>query len=153
MDAVAAGLDLGLINPTGRLTDSHGPLLLCAPVALTQGDIRELQLAKGAIAAGMEILLKLRGATPADLQRLYLAGAFGNYVNRQSARRIGLLNFPLEKIQPSGNTALLGAKIALFSFNGEDGSFASVRRRVEHVMLSEDPAFQDTYVEQMSFPA
>ena len=153
VDAVAAGLDLGLINPTGRLTDSHGPLLLCPPVALTQGDIRELQLAKGAIAAGMEILLKLRGATPADLQRLYLAGAFGNYVNRQSARRIGLLNFPLEKIQPSGNTALLGAKIALFSFNGEDGSFASVRRRVEHVMLSEDPAFQDTYVEHMSFPA
>jgi len=153
VDAVAAGLDLGLINPTGRLTDSHGPLLLCPPVALTQGDIRELQLAKGAIAAGMEILLKLWGATPADLQRLYLAGAFGNYVNRQSARRIGLLNFPLEKIQPSGNTALLGAKIALFSFNGEDGSFASVRRRVEHVMLSEDPAFQDTYVEHMSFPA
>ena len=153
VDAVAASLDLGLINPTGRLTDSHGPLLLCPPVALTQGDIRELQLAKGAIAAGMEILLKLWGATPADLQRLYLAGAFGNYVNRQSARRIGLLNFPLEKIQPSGNTALLGAKIALFSLNGEDGSFASVRRRVEHVMLSEDPAFQDTYVEQMSFPA
>ena len=153
VDAVAAGLDLGLINPTGRLTDSHGPLLLCPPVALTQGDIRELQLAKGAIAAGMEILLKLWGAAPADLQRLYLAGAFGNYVNRQSARRIGLLNFPLEKIQPSGNTALLGTKIALFSFNGEDGSFASVRRRVEHVMLSEDPAFQDTYVEHMSFPA
>jgi len=152
VDAVAAGLDLGLINRTGRLTDSHGSLMLCPPVALTQKDIRELQLAKGAIAAGMGILLKLWGATPADLKRLYLAGAFGNYVNRQSARRIGLLNFPLEKVQPSGNTALLGAKIALFSFNGEDGSFSSVRKRVEHVMLSEDPAFQDTFVEQMSFP-
>jgi uncharacterized 2Fe-2S/4Fe-4S cluster protein (DUF4445 family) len=153
VDAVAAGLDLGLINLTGRLPNSNGGLMLCPPVTLTQQDIRELQLAKGAIAAGMEILLTLWGATPADLKRLYLAGAFGNYVNRQSARRIGLLNFPLEKVQPSGNTALLGAKIALFSFNGEDGSFSSVRKRVEHVMLSNDPAFQDTFVEQMSFPA
>jgi uncharacterized 2Fe-2S/4Fe-4S cluster protein (DUF4445 family) len=153
VDAVAVGLDLGLINPMGRLSNSNGTLMLCPPVNLTQQDIRELQLAKGAIAAGAEILLKLWGAEPADLQRLYLAGAFGNYINRQSAQRIGLLNFPLEKVQPAGNTALLGAKIALFSLNGEDGSFASVRRRIEHIMLSADPAFQDTFVEQMSFPA
>jgi uncharacterized 2Fe-2S/4Fe-4S cluster protein (DUF4445 family) len=153
VDAVAAGLDLGLINASGRLPDNNGVLVLCPPVTLTQQDIRELQLAKGAIAAGIEILLGMRGAAPADLQRLYLAGAFGNYINRQSALRIGLLNFPLEKVRPAGNTALLGAKIALFSLNGEDGSFASVRRRIEHVMLSADPAFQDTFVEQMSFPA
>jgi len=153
VDAVAVGLDLGLINPMGRLSNSNGTLMLCPPVNLTQQDIRELQLAKGAIAAGAEILLKLWGAAPGDLQRLYLAGAFGNYINRQSAQRIGLLNFPLEKVQPAGNTALLGAKIALFSLNGEDGSFASVRRRIEHIMLSADPAFQDTFVEQMPFPA
>jgi uncharacterized 2Fe-2S/4Fe-4S cluster protein (DUF4445 family) len=153
VDAVATGLDLGLINPTGRLPGRDGTLSLCPPVTLTQRDIRELQLAKGAIAAGIEILLKLWGATAADLQRLFLAGAFGNYINRQSARRIGLLNFPLEIVQPAGNTALLGAKIALFRLNGGDGSFASERRRIEHLMLSTDPAFQDIFVEQMSFPA
>jgi uncharacterized 2Fe-2S/4Fe-4S cluster protein (DUF4445 family) len=153
VDAVAAGLDLGLIQPSGRLSSGDGTLTLCPPVALSQSDIRELQLAKAAIAAGIRILLGRWNAEPRDLTRLYLAGAFGNYINRSSARRIGLLNFPLEKVKPAGNTALLGAKLALFNEREEDFTYASLRRRVEHISLNADPHFQDLFVEEMAFPA
>jgi uncharacterized 2Fe-2S/4Fe-4S cluster protein (DUF4445 family) len=153
VDAVATALDLGLIQPTGRLANGGDALLLHPPVSLSQTDIRQLQLAKAAIAAGIRLLLDRWGATNEDLARLYLAGAFGNYVDRTSARRIGLLAFPLEKVQPVGNTALLGAKLALFSSDSEDGTYPHLRQKVEHLSLSADPAFQEVYVEELSFPA
>jgi len=150
--AVAAGLDLDSISPAGGL--KHGQTWeLATPVRLTQSDIRELQLAKGAIAAGVRILLARLGASTDDVARVYLAGAFGNYINRASARRIGLLNFPLDKIEPAGNTALLGAKMALFAPAAESELHSEVRRKTEHISLAADPAFQETYVEQMLFPA
>ena len=108
VDAVAAGLDLGKIQPTGRFANGIGSWELAAPVALTQSDIRELQLAKGAIAAGIRMLLDRFGTSAGELKKLYLAGAFGNYINRASAQRIGLINFPSEKVEAAGNTALLG---------------------------------------------
>jgi len=150
VDAVAAGLDLGLISPSGRFAHRNGDWKLCAGVSLTQKDVRELQLAKAAIASGL-VMLRERwdGANPAHL---YLAGAFGNYVNRCSAQRIGLVDYPPDQVQPAGNTALLGAKLALFSLDGEDGSYANLRSRVEHVGLSADPHFQDIFVQQLNFP-
>ena len=153
VDAVAGALDLGKILPTGRLADGGGEMPLCLPVKLTQTDIRELQLAKGAISAGVRILLQQWGAGMGDLTALYLAGAFGNYINRASARRIGLIPFPREIVHPSGNTALLGAKKALFLTEVEGGSYAELRKKIRHVSLSEDPAFQEIYVDEMSFPA
>ncbi len=151
VDAVAAGLDLGRIDPTGRL--SHGDALeLAPPVALRQADIRELQLAKAAIAAGLRILLEQWGARPDQLARLHLAGAFGNYINRASARRIGLLDFPDATVLPSGNTALLGAKLVLLANDADDGTFAALRSRVRHVSLGEDARFQDIFVDEMRFP-
>ncbi len=152
VDAVAAGLDLGRVLPTGRLTGGDS-FVLAAPVSLTQQDVRELQLAKGAIAAGLRLLLEQWGAAQQDLDRVYLAGAFGNYINYASARRIGLLGFPPEKVRPAGNTALLGAKLALFSLGEQDGSYPHVLSKVRHVCLNQDPHFQDAYVEEMSFPA
>ena len=154
VDAVAAALDLGMIQPSGRLRDgANGTLMLCPPVALTQNDIRELQLAKGAIAAGICLLLARWGAEAKDLTRLYLAGAFGNYINRSSARRIGLLDFPPEMVTPAGNTALLGAKLALFNSDEADFAYTSLRGKIQHVALNADPRFQETFVEQMAFPA
>jgi uncharacterized 2Fe-2S/4Fe-4S cluster protein (DUF4445 family) len=152
VDAVAAGLELGRIHPSGRFANGGGAWELAAPVVLTQNDIRELQLAKGAIAAGIRILLDRYGASPRDLKKLFLAGAFGNYINRTSAQRIGLISFPLERVEAAGNTALLGAKLALFSLPGEDGSFAQLRKRTEHVSLKADRDFQETFVEEMTFP-
>jgi uncharacterized 2Fe-2S/4Fe-4S cluster protein (DUF4445 family) len=152
VDAVAAGLDLGRIGSTGRLTGEATSIPLETPIAVTQADVRELQLAKGAIAAGFRILLKRAEADAGDVQRLYLAGAFGNYISRASARRIGLLEFPLDIIRPAGNTALRGAKVALFETGGPDGAYEDLRRRVEHVPLAADPQFQDLYAGSMAFP-
>jgi len=150
VDAVAAGLDLGMISPSGRFANGGSAWQICAGVALTQKDIRELQLAKAAIASGLIMLRERWGG--ADPERLYLAGAFGNYVKRASARRIGLIDYPPDRVEPAGNTALLGAKLALFSLDGEDGWYAGLRSRVEHVSLSSDPHFQDIFIQQLNFP-
>ncbi len=119
-------------------------------MAISQNDVRELQLAKAAIAAGIQMLAGKMGAR--DLKRIYLAGAFGNYINRASARKIGLIDFPPEKTKPAGNTALLGAKMALFQLGSGDGSYAELRKRIQHVALNLDPSFQDVFVEQLAFP-
>ncbi len=147
VDAAAAGLQLGKIDASGRI--AGGELAIAPPVRITQADVRELQLAKGAIAAGFRILLKRAGARPEEVRRLYLAGAFGNYIDRESARRIGMLEFPPDIIRPAGNTALRGAKMALFD---DDEDYAALRSRVEHVPLAADPEFMGLYASAMGFP-
>ena len=149
VDAVAVGLALGAIQPNGRFA-RNAPFVLLPPVQITQADVRELQLAKGAIAAGVKILLACWGATTADVTRVDLAGAFGNYINRASAQRIGLLDFPGDRIEAVGNTALLGAKLALFE---NDLEFETITRRIEHVPLGDDPNFQESFVAALGFPA
>lgn len=152
VDAVAVGLDLGIIRPNGRLAAGGDAWELAPPVAISQTDIRQLQLAKGAIAAGIRLLLDEWGARPEDVSELVLAGAFGNYVKRISARRIGLIDFPPERVTPQGNTALLGAKLALFAGELDHGRHAAIRAMTRHRTLSDDPRFMDVYVEEMSFP-
>lgn len=151
VDAVAAALQLGRILPTGRLANGTQELELMAPVAITQSDIRELQLAKGAIAAGLRILLDRWGAMVNQLERVYLAGAFGNYVNAASARRIGLLELPPEKIEPAGNTALRGTKILLLGPSRRLELIEQIMRLTQHVSLASDPHFQDVFVDCMRF--
>ncbi len=150
VDAVASSLELGWIDITGRLSEGRDSLPLCDSIELTQKDVRELQLAKGAIAAGFEILCDIWGGEQCSLDRLNLAGAFGNYINRSSARRIGLLKYPEEKIVPVGNSALLGAKQALFVEAGED--FSKITNKVEHVSLSVHQRFQEVFADSMLFP-
>lgn len=151
VDAVACALDLGWIATTGRFRNRE-VLKLRPPVQLIQADIRELQLAKGAIAAGLRLLCGQLGASLDDLKRVHLAGAFGNYINMASARRIGLLEVPGEKIHAAGNTALLGAKLALFDLAKPGNDYTALLSRIRHVSLNEDPAFQETFVECMTFP-
>jgi uncharacterized 2Fe-2S/4Fe-4S cluster protein (DUF4445 family) len=146
VDAVAAGLDSGRIDPAGRLGE---PMALSGSVTLHPHDVRELQLAKGAIAAGLRILTARFGAKIDDISRLYLAGAFGNYISRTSARRIGLLHLPIERLVPAGNTALNGAKRALFE---DAASWDDLAQRIAYVGLNEDPAFPDIFAEEMRFP-
>ncbi len=149
VDAVAAGLDLDLILPSGRLPGGRN-LALVEPVRLTQTDIRELQLAKGAIAAGLRLLNNQHGTPKKPPARIDLAGAFGNYLNLASARRIGLIDQPPERVRPVGNAALLGAKMALFDDDPE--AWDEIRRNAEHVGLGSDPEFMDAYVAEMTFP-
>jgi uncharacterized 2Fe-2S/4Fe-4S cluster protein (DUF4445 family) len=147
VDAVAAGLELGAIEACGRMLPPSIPL--SSTVALYPKDVRELQLAKGAIAAGLSILTAEFGATVDDIERLYLAGAFGNYVNRASAHSIGLLRLPVERVSAAGNTALLGAKRALF----EDGAgWDALAGRIEHIALHESPGFEDAFAAEIRFP-
>lgn len=151
VDAVACALDLGWIQPNGRLAEGT-EWMIRPPVALQQADIRELQLAKGAIAAGLNLLLKQWGATLQDVTQVWLAGAFGNSIQRTSAQRIGLLPFPIERVKPVGNTALLGAKLGLFQLPVERGEYRALRDITRHVSLNDDPEFLDTFVDAMSFP-
>ncbi len=146
VDAVAAGLTLGWINPSGRIALPEREIVVQSPVVINQADIRELQLAKGAIAAGLQILLTQAGLRTSDLKRIYLAGAFGNYINVESGRRIGLLDFPPDMIEQAGNTALRGAKMSL-----ADG-YHEILTITQHVPLATDTRFQEIFAEQMTFP-
>jgi uncharacterized 2Fe-2S/4Fe-4S cluster protein (DUF4445 family) len=149
VDALAGALDLGLMSADGALAPDVDAIRLAEPVVVTQRDVREVQLAKGAIAAGLRLLLRRLQLEPADLEHLYLAGAFGNYVDRRSAHRIGLLPVPVERVIPIGNAALLGAKLATFE---DDCEFQTLRDRTEHVPLHVDPGFQDVFADEMLFP-
>jgi uncharacterized 2Fe-2S/4Fe-4S cluster protein (DUF4445 family) len=147
VDAVAAGLISKTIRPSGRIADGTKIFPIKAPVVLYQADIRELQLAKAAIASGFRLLLKRLGATASSLKSIYLAGAFGNYVQAQSAIGIGLLEAPIERIHANGNTALHGAKILLLS-TGEPAL-----PRIEHISLAAVPGFQDEFASCIAFPS
>jgi len=145
VDAVAVGLEIGAITPSGRL-GTDWPLK--DGVTLTPHDVRELQLAKGAIAAGLKLLTARFGATPADLTTLYLAGAFGNAVSRTAAHRIGLLRLPADRIVSVGNTALKGAKQALFA---DLVDFETLAQQIDYLPLNEEPDFQEVFAEEMGF--
>ena len=147
VDAVAAILDLGLVDIGGRLSGGRKSIELQGEVELFQADIRELQLAKAAIAAGVRLLLKHYGVSMDSLQRVYLAGAFGNYISPTSGSRIGLLEMPVERIFPAGNTALRGTKIELATGSLHESGCT------EHFNLASDPDFQDTFVTCMAFPS
>jgi uncharacterized 2Fe-2S/4Fe-4S cluster protein (DUF4445 family) len=147
VDAVAVGLQSGAILSSGRIANGTKHFPVAGPVVLYQADIRELQLAKGAIASGFKLLLKRLGADAAGLSKVHLAGAFGNYVQIDSAVRIGLIQAPRNVIHAAGNTALRGAKMLLLSL--EEPALPAI----EHIGLAADPEFQNEFAECMSFPA
>jgi uncharacterized 2Fe-2S/4Fe-4S cluster protein (DUF4445 family) len=146
VDAVAVGLESGMILTSGRISDGTKLFPIRDEVVLCQADIRELQLAKGAIASGFRLLLKRLGKNAGNLQSIYLAGAFGNYVQIESALGIGLIEAPMALIHAAGNTALRGAKILLLA--AEDPALPAI----EHISLAADPDFQDDFASCMTFP-
>jgi uncharacterized 2Fe-2S/4Fe-4S cluster protein (DUF4445 family) len=120
-------------------------------IRLTQNDVRELQLAKGAISAGVKTLMQAMGVDTKDIDIIYLAGALGNYVHPLSAMRIGLIpRINPEKIVPLGNAASSGAKMVLLSRQYWDKA-AEIAQFVEHVELSTHPNLFDYFVQEMSF--
>jgi uncharacterized 2Fe-2S/4Fe-4S cluster protein (DUF4445 family) len=122
------------------------------PIYLWQRDVREVQLATGAIRAGINILLRRAGLTPEDLGQVLLAGAFGNFIRRNNARRIGLLpQIPCDRIRFIGNAASLGAKLALLSVHERERA-RELQKKAEHIDLSLDPEFQMEFGMAMMFP-
>lgn len=169
IDAVAVLLDLGAIDPTGRFTRpdaletevteiNHQTAFVLAldekgipSVYLTQKDIREVQLAKAAIRAGIRLLQKRLSIADADIKHVFLAGAFGNYIRPQSALRIGLLpDVPVDCIQPIGNAAGSGAQLALVSSHYRKLA-ADLARRIEYIEIANEPDFQPAFADSMSF--
>lgn len=149
VDACVAARRLGWLAGTGRILRSDRRLPLAPGVDLTQDDIRQLQLAKGAVAAGFWLLLRRMNLAPEDLGRVWLAGAFGNAIDRASAHAVGLLPIPPERVTPAGNTALLGARLAL---GDDDHGYRALRARCQHVQLKTDEGFEDVYLDGMAFP-
>ena len=179
VDAVAALLDLGVVDWTGLIdvetrdrlparirsrVEMRGEerLVVLAragehgaerEITLTQDDIRQVQLCKGAIASGVAMLQHVAGIATDQVEELMLAGGFGNYLSVRSARRIGLIpaELPEESIRYVGNAAALGAQLALVS-EAERARAEVIARRIEHVSLAAHPDFETIFVDCMNFP-
>ncbi len=149
VEAVAACLDLGWIDPSGRITLDEKQIHLVDGVLITQQDIRQLQLAKAAVAAGLQILVDEWGTSYDELNTIYLAGAFGNYVSLDAIERIGLTPLPAKRLTPTGNSSLRGAKYAL---GLQDKNWRQpVLQTTTHFTLSEHPSFEELYINSMAF--
>ncbi len=115
-------------------------------VTLTQKDVRELQLAKGAIRTGIEMLMKEANIKSGDIKEVLLSGVFGNYINREKAVLLGLIPpFPLERIHFIGNGAMDGALRALLDTE-ERRRADEIPALVQHVELSGRTGFEATFV-------
>jgi uncharacterized 2Fe-2S/4Fe-4S cluster protein (DUF4445 family) len=125
---------------------------ITSDIVLTQGDIRELQKAKAAIHAGAEILLQRMELTEQDISKLVVAGAFGNYIDPENARTIGMYpDIPLEKVEFVGNLAGTGARMSLISREMREYT-ETISRNVKYVELAIDKNFQDEYLNSFYFP-
>ena len=163
IDLVAQLRKAELIDESGHLESGQeipGRFVLVPPeksangkgVYLTQKDIGEVQLAKAAIAAGICLLMKQLSITEEKIQTVYIAGAFGNYMNPKSAAMIGMLpESLLERIVPVGNAAGEGAKIALLN-KKERQEMNQTVGHMEFVELAVSPEFQDCFIDELCFP-
>ena len=148
IDGVAGLLESGLLEDTGYLEED---VCFAGNVGLTAEDIREVQLAKGAIRAGMETLLAEEKMDAAGLEGLYVAGGFGSYMSAKSAERIGLFpKIDLSRIKICGNAALAGAVRILHDRRMEKEATA-LAERAKTINLGMNAKFQKFYMEYMMF--
>lgn len=146
IDAISLFHEIESIDSAGRIKSSDEKIMLEEKVFLTQKDIYEFLLAKGAIASGIEILCSELGIKNQDIESVFIAGAFGNFINLENAVKVGLLEFPTDKITRIGNTALIGAKIALFQ---DQQDWMEVIQKCQHISLESFQEFQDIFASKM----
>ncbi len=121
-------------------------------ITVGQGDVREIQLAKGAIRAGIEVLLKRAGLAARALRVMYVAGAFGFFLNPESAMIVGLYpEMELNRVRMVGNTAVTGAKALLLSRQARSAA-DRVAEEIEYVELANDADFRREFLNAMSIP-
>ncbi len=171
IDLMACLLNTGIVDEVGSIcpelvesyancrwieTDQGGELEFrfqdLGTLRFTGKDIREIQLAKAAIAAGIQILLESMALKPENIDEFWIAGGFGGYINPISAARIGL--YPeglLSKVISAGNTSLQGAYQSLMNRENFE-RMHRVEKRMQTIDLASEPGFQDAYVESMIFP-
>ena len=149
IDAVAAFLDTEQIDETGAMEADALPL--AEGIMLTRADVRAVQLAKAAIAAGILTLMETAGVSPDEVSAVYIAGGFGSHLNVDSAARIGLIPPALAKrVKVLGNAALTGAARLLLDRREHDRA-REIARRARHVALGGNPRFNERYMDQMFF--
>lgn len=146
IDVMAILLNREQIGMFGEIISGEESVKISGKVKITQQDIREFQLAKAAIAAGIQILLNKIGISYTEIEHVYIAGGFGNFLNIQNVIRTGLIECGEDKIVKLGNTALIGAK--MFLFENED-FIQDILKITSHVNLEADSNFQDIYIEKM----
>lgn len=118
-------------------------------ISITQRDIREIQLAKGAMRTGIKLLLQSKGRREEEIDRVVIAGAFGTYIDVASAITVGMLPaLPVERFEQVGNAAGTGARMALIS-RVKRGEAQSIARRTEYVELNNIPGFQEAFTDSM----
>lgn len=139
------------VEDAAQSSESSLAVHIAPGVYITQEDIRKLQLAKGAIAAGIDILFKEYGCKPCDLDILTFAGGFGNYIDKASAAAIGL--FPpelLDRAKEVGNAAGNGAVSAALSQEAWESAL-DISGKMRYIELASYPHFDEIYVEHMNF--
>ncbi|MDD3790137.1 MAG: ASKHA domain-containing protein, partial [Sphaerochaetaceae bacterium] len=160
VDVMAFLLESGLVDESGAMVEEHPFLVMTSEgralkltdnVSFTHRDVREVQLAKAAIAAGCQILLKKANLKVEELDQVIVAGGFGSYIDSANAQRIGLLpKVAIEKIVSAGNAAGKGALMVLM-LKSQGEKVEAIRRQAQYIELSSSLAFQEEYVEQMFF--
>jgi len=158
LDITAFLLENEIIDEMGTMDESKCTKIdneivyyVTEDIYISQKDIREIQLAKSAVAAGAEVLIAKAGISYEEITNVYLAGGFGSYLDVNSAAKIGLINKELEtKCISAGNTAGMGSVKALLSDNVLS-SLDELVCRVEYIELSFDKSFNDLFIDNMMF--
>lgn len=167
IDALCVFLSLGLIDETGRIKthrqvsykyhrylgddeEENECIFLTDEVYITQDDIRKLQLAKGAVAAGIAVLMRARGLKCDDIGQVFIAGGFGSVLDKHSAAGIGMIPAELvDRTVAIGNAAAGGAMIAAINPNAEK-RLDEIAKSMRYIELSSDKNFSDEYIRQMN---
>jgi uncharacterized 2Fe-2S/4Fe-4S cluster protein (DUF4445 family) len=154
IDALASLLERGIINWRGRFTDGSSRFVVARnseDIFLDGEDIDNLKLAKAAIAVGTQVLMKHYGVKPQDIAKLFLAGAFGTYIDPANARKIGMLpEIPLKRVVKVGNAAIEGARQVLISRRKREEA-EGIPRLVRHIRLELEEDFHDRFVGELAF--
>jgi uncharacterized 2Fe-2S/4Fe-4S cluster protein (DUF4445 family) len=151
IDAASLSLERGLLTPQGQISAASRSIALTGGLCLSQKDIRELQLAVGAVKTGMRMMLEANGLKSADLEEIIVAGAFGSYLSVERSVRLGLLpDVDRQRIRFLGNTSLAGAKAFLVSVPARRKA-EDTAKRTEHFALASQPGFQEAFLSSLEF--
>jgi len=150
IDAVSIMKDLSIFDETGAFINND-KYYLTKQIYISQKDIREFQLAKSAICSGLKVLIKYAGVNLRDIEKVYLAGGLGFYLNIKNAINIGLIPEELEnKIVIVGNSAGMGAKSCLLSLKKLE-ECEKIAKETVNIDLSTDENFINEYMNNIYF--